>query len=86
LVVFNYRLSESDEESKGIDGYIEEIPVSIKPHTYDVKASLPEHIDIKTIYYRKVDDGLEWIMKKYCNTEPPHRLTSIESDRVKRKK
>lgn len=55
----NYRLSEPDEESKGIDGYIGEIPVSIKPHTYDVKASLPEHIDIKIIYYRKVDDGIE---------------------------
>lgn len=55
----NYRLSEPDEESKGIDGYIGEIPVSIKPHTYDVKASLPEHIDIKIIYYRKVDEGIE---------------------------
>jgi len=55
----NYRLSELDEESKGIDGYIGEIPVSIKPHTYDVKASLPEHIDIKIIYYRKIDDGIE---------------------------
>lgn len=55
----NCRLSEPDEESKGIDGYIGEIPVSIKPHTYDVKASLPEHIDIKIIYYRKIDDGIE---------------------------
>jgi hypothetical protein len=55
----NYRLSEPEEESKGIDGYIGEILVSIKPHTYDVKASLPEHIDIKIIYYRKVDDGIE---------------------------
>jgi uncharacterized protein YukE len=55
----NYRLSEPDEESKGIDGYIGEIPVSIKPHTYDVKASLPENIVIKIIYYRKVDDGIE---------------------------
>lgn len=39
----DYRLSEPDEESKGIDGYIGDIPVSIKPHTYEVKASLPEH-------------------------------------------
>jgi hypothetical protein len=54
-----YRLSEPDEESKGIDGYIGEIPVSIKPHTYDVKASLSEHIEIKIIYYRKIDDGIE---------------------------
>jgi len=55
----NYRLSEPDEESKGIDGYIGEIPVSIKPHTYDVKAALPERIDTKIIIYRKVDDGIE---------------------------
>lgn len=55
----NYRLSEPEEESKGIDGYVEEIPVSIKPHTYEVKASLPEHIDTKIIHYRKIDDGIE---------------------------
>lgn len=55
----DYRLSKPDEESKGIDGYIGDIPVSIKPHTYEVKASLPEHIDIKVIYYRKVDEGIE---------------------------
>ncbi len=55
----NYRLSEPDEESKGIDGYIGDIPVSIKPHTYEVKAALPEHIDVKIITYRKIDDGIE---------------------------
>jgi len=55
----NYRLAEPDEESKGIDGYIGEIPVSIKPHTYKVKASLPERIGVKIIYYRKIDDGIE---------------------------
>jgi len=54
-----YRLAEPDEESKGIDGYIGDIPVSIKPHTYDVKASLPEHIGVKIIYYRKIKDGIE---------------------------
>lgn len=55
----DYRLSEPPDESKGVDGYIGDIPVSIKPHTYEVKASLPEHIDIKVIYYRKTDDGIE---------------------------
>lgn len=54
-----YRLSEPDEESKGIDGYIGNIPVSIKPHTYNIKASLPEHIGTKIIIYRKIDDGIE---------------------------
>jgi hypothetical protein len=24
-----------------------------------VKASLPEHMDIKIIFYRKIDDGIE---------------------------
>ena len=54
-----YRFSKPDEEAKGIDGYIGDISVSIKPHTYEVKASLPEHIDIKIIFYRKIDDGIE---------------------------
>ena len=55
----NYRLSESNEEAKGIDGYIGEIPVSIKPHTYESKAALPEQIAIKIIFYEKVDNGVE---------------------------
>ncbi|MCI2425409.1 MjaI family restriction endonuclease [Candidatus Acetothermia bacterium] len=55
----NYRLSDPDEESKGIDGYIGDIPVSIKPHSYEVKALLPEHIDTKIILYRKINGGIE---------------------------
>jgi len=55
----NYRLAEPDEESKGIDGFIGDIPVSIKPHTYEVKSALPEHIETKIIYYSKIDDGIE---------------------------
>jgi hypothetical protein len=55
----NYRLSNPDEEARGIDGYIGNFPVSIKPHTYDVKASLPEHIEVKIIRYKKIMDGIE---------------------------
>jgi hypothetical protein len=55
----DYRLSESDEEAKGIDGYIGDIPVSIKPYTYEAKAALPEHIETKIIFYKKVKDGIE---------------------------
>jgi uncharacterized protein YukE len=55
----HYKLAEPDEESKGVDGYLGDIPVSIKPYTYDVKASLPEHVDVKIIYYKKIDDGIE---------------------------
>jgi uncharacterized protein YukE len=53
------RLSEPHEESRGIDGFIGDIPVSIKPETYKVKSGLPEHIGIKMVYYKKVDDGIE---------------------------
>jgi uncharacterized protein YukE len=55
----SYRLSEPNEESKGIDGYINNIPVSIKPYTYKAKELLPEHIEVKIIYYKKVGDGIE---------------------------
>ena len=54
-----YRLSKPDEESKGIDGYIGKIPVSIKPYTYKTKAALRENIQVKIIYYKKLKDGLE---------------------------
>lgn len=55
----NYRLSESMDESRGIDGYIGEIPVSIKPDTYKTKKSLGENIDVKIIYYKKLKNGIE---------------------------
>lgn len=55
----NFRLAEREEESRGIDGYIGEIPVSIKPNTYKMKPELTEHIEVKIIYYKKIKDGLE---------------------------
>lgn len=54
-----YRLSDFAEESKGIDGYIGDVPVSIKPTTYKAKASLQEKIAVKMIYYEKVNNGIE---------------------------
>ncbi|MCH7613193.1 MAG: MjaI family restriction endonuclease [Candidatus Marinimicrobia bacterium] len=54
----DYRLADPEEESKGIDGFIEDIPVSIKPETYKSKKSLSERIDVKIIYYKKVSDGI----------------------------
>lgn len=54
-----YRFSNTQEESKGIDGYIGEIPVSIKPITYKTKDMIIEEIAAKIIYYEKKDDGLE---------------------------
>jgi hypothetical protein len=43
-------LSNPEEEASGIDGFINDIPVSIKPDTYNLKAALPEIIKVKMIY------------------------------------
>jgi len=54
-----WRFANPEEEAKGIDGFIGEIPVSIKPETYRSKAGLPEDIQVKIIYYKKAKDGIE---------------------------
>jgi len=56
-----YRLATPEEEAKGIDGFIDGVPVSIKPETYRVeKARLEERIEVKIIYYEKTGDGIEF--------------------------
>ena len=57
--MLDYHLSDFTEESKGIDGYIGKIPVSIKPDTYKMKSALQENIEVKTIYYEKVKNGIK---------------------------
>jgi len=47
-----YRTATPEEESKGIDGYIGNEPVSIKPTTYKTK-NLQENIQAKIIFYEK---------------------------------
>lgn len=54
-----YRLAEPKEESQGIDGFIGDIPVSIKPITYKTKDALREEIKAKIIFYNKTKSGLE---------------------------
>jgi len=54
-----YRLANPEEESTGIDGFIGETPVSIKPITYKTKSMLSEQIDAEIIYYDKVKDGIK---------------------------
>jgi len=54
----SYRLSNPKEESKGIDGFIGEIPVSIKPITYKTKNMLNEKIEVKIIFDDKKKDGI----------------------------
>ncbi len=55
----NYRLAKPKEESMGIDGFIDSIPVSIKPMTYKTKKALREEIKTKIIFYNKTKSGLE---------------------------
>jgi hypothetical protein len=54
-----YKMSEKTYESQGIDGYLGDIPVSIKPDTYKLKKSLREEIPAKIIYYKKIKNGIE---------------------------
>ena len=57
-----YRLSTPEEESKGIDGYLWDIPISLKPITYQHKKMLTEKIEADIIYYEKQKDGLKIII------------------------
>jgi hypothetical protein len=53
-----FRTATPDEESQGIDGFIGQERVSIKPETYKSKLGLPESIRIPIIYYEKLKDGI----------------------------
>ena len=53
-----YRLVIAIEESKGIDGFIGDKPVSIKPTTYKSKMGLNEIIAVPIIYYNKTKKGI----------------------------
>lgn len=55
----DYRLAYKDEESIGIDGYVGNIPYSIKPETYKAMQRLSEEINVKMIYYTKKKDKIE---------------------------
>ncbi len=53
----NHRLAEPEEENKGIDGYIGDQPVSVKPKSWKSK-NLPELIKVPIIYYEKKKSGI----------------------------
>ena len=60
-----WRLAKPDEESKNIDGFIGDTPVSIKPITYlSKKPTVRESIDIETMYYKKTDKYLTIYLKQ----------------------
>lgn len=53
----SYRLATPEEEAKQIDGYIGDIPVSIKPKSYKLDRS-PQKIEVPIVYYDKKKDGI----------------------------
>lgn len=53
-----YRLATPEEECKGIDGFVGDKPISIKPVTYKTKMGLNEIIDIPIVFYDKKKDGI----------------------------
>ncbi len=64
-----YRLPTPEDESKGIDGYIGGIPVSLKPITYNSKKMLTEEIEAYLIFYEKVKDGLKILVPEELEKE-----------------
>jgi len=54
-----YKMSEKTGEAQGSDGYLGDIPVSIKPETCKLKKSLRGEIPAKIIYYKKIKNGIE---------------------------
>ena len=54
----SWRLAIPEEEAQGIDGYIDDKPVSIKPLTYKIENRLNEIINVPIIYYDKKKDGI----------------------------
>jgi ribosomal protein S19 len=61
----SYRISDPDEEAKGIDGYIGDQPISIKPQSYESKQMLPESIGVQIIYYDKAKDGINIFFEEF---------------------
>ena len=55
----SYRLAIPNEESEGIDGYVGNVPYSVKPNTYKTMGRLSEIINVKMIYYTKTKTGLK---------------------------
>lgn len=58
----NWRLANIDEETKGIDGFIGDKPLQIKPITYKHKLGLKELIEVPIVYYdkKKNDINIEY--------------------------
>ena len=55
----DYRLAGPEEEAVGIDGYVGNIPYSVKPESYKTMGRLSENIYVRMIYYTKTKTGLK---------------------------
>lgn len=53
-----YKLAGISYEKRGIDGFIADKPISIKPVTYKQEGRLQEIIDAPIVYYKKCKDGI----------------------------
>jgi hypothetical protein len=60
-----YRLANTNEESKGIDGYIGNKPVQVKSATYTAKQGLAEEIPWDIVYYDKGSRGSKYLKVYY---------------------
>ena len=54
----SFRLATPAEESIGIDGFVGDVPYSVKPDSYKTMGRLSETIDVKMIFYTKTKTGL----------------------------
>ena len=52
-----WREASPEEEAQGIDGFIDDKPLQIKPITYKLETRLSEIINIPIVYYDKKKDG-----------------------------
>lgn len=52
------RQASAADESKGIDGFLGDLPVQVKPSTYKAKAALPEEMSCPIVYYDKNSTGI----------------------------
>ena len=51
-----YRVATAEEESQGIDGWIKDRPIQVKPSTYkESMARYSEEIEVPIVYYEKKD-------------------------------
>lgn len=53
-----FRLATPSEEAQGIDGFVGDLPYSIKPTTYKTMGRLPETINSTMIFYEKTKTGV----------------------------